>query len=284
MTELVGLLAIGQAIVFLAIAFAWMWAAKSFLDLRMRSVYDGDQEIAESQNLAIALRRSGLYLGVAIGMLGALSGAGSGFAADVVEMALEGGAMVVFLFIAQAITDAVVVPGIKNAEALRDGNVAVGLVEFGVSVATGLVAYGSFAGEGGGLPSAVVFFALGQLALIVLAVAYERMTPYHVVEGVRGGNVAAGLMLGGTLLAFGFILNSSLSGNFVGWTEDLLGFAASAGMGIVLLLLLQWPIDRLFLPGTTLRNEIETSPNPAAVAVAVAVKTALALVIGSVLL
>jgi uncharacterized membrane protein YjfL (UPF0719 family) len=277
-------LAIGQAIVFLAIAFAWMWAAKSFLDLRMRSVYDADREIAQSQNLAIALRRSGLYLGVAIGMLGALSGGGSGFAADVVEMALEGGAMVVFLFIAQAITDAVVVPGIKNAEALRDGNVAVGLVEFGVSVATGLVAYGSFAGEGGGLLSAVVFFALGQVALIVLAVVYERMTPYHVVEEVRGGNVAAGLMLGGMLLAFGFILNSSLSGNFVGWTEDLLGFAASAGMGIVLLLLLQWPIDRLFLPGTTLRNEIETSPNPAAVAVAVAVKTALALVISAVLL
>ena len=284
MTEFVGLLGIGQAIVFLAIAFGWMWAAKWFLDLRMRAVYDADREIAESQNLAIALRRSGLYLGVAIGMLGALSGSGASFGADVVEMVLEGAAMVVFLFIAQAITDAVVVPGIKNAEAVRDGNVAVGLVEFGVFVATGLVAYGSFTGEGGGLPSAIVFFTLGQLALILLAVVYERMTPYHVVEQVRGGNVAAGLMLGGMLLAFGFILNSSLSGSFVGWTEDLLGFAASAGMGIVLLLLMQWPIDRLFLPGTTLRNEIETSPNPAAVAVAVAVKTALALVISAVLL
>ena len=34
-------------------------------------------------------------------------------------------------------------------------------------------------------------------------------------------------------------------------------------MGIVLLLLLQWPIDRLFLPGTTLRVEIESDRNSA---------------------
>jgi uncharacterized membrane protein YjfL (UPF0719 family) len=281
MTEFV---AMGQALVFAAIAFLWMGVAKRFLDLRTRGLYDADREIAESQNLAISLRRGGLYLGVAIGMLGALAGGDVGFVADVVEMMIEGAVMVLFLFVAQWVTDAVVVPGINNAEALRDGNLGVGFVEFGVSVATGLIAYGSFAGEGGGLLSALVFFALGQLALIVLAVGYERMTPYHVLEEVRGGNAAAGLMLGGMLLAFGFILNSSLTGNFQGWTEDLLGFAVSASMGIVLLLLLQWPIDRFFLPGTSLRNEIETSPNPAAVAVAVAVKTALALVISAVLL
>ena len=101
---------------------------------------------------------------------------------------------------------------------------------------------------------------------------------------IQGGNVAAGLMLGGMLVAFGFVLNASLMGPFVGWTEDVLAFGASAGMGVVLLMLLQWPIDRLFLPGTTLRSEIEENRNPAAIAVAVAVKIALALVISAVLI
>jgi uncharacterized membrane protein YjfL (UPF0719 family) len=275
---------IGQAIAFSAIAFLWMWLAKLFTDVRMRSVYDADQQITEARNLAVGLRRAGMYLGVGIGMLGALSGGGGAFVPDATLMLVEGGVMVAFLFVAQRISDAVVVHGIANDEALRDGNVAVGLVELGISVATGLIAYGSFAGEGGGIVSAIVFFALGQLALLAMSLIYERITPYHVVDGVRGGNVAAGLMLGGMLLAFGFILQSSLAGPFVGWSEDLLGFGASAAMGIVLLLLLQWPIDRLFLPGTTLREEIETEPNPAAVAVAVAVKIALALVISAVLI
>lgn len=273
-----------QGIAFAAVAFAWMWLAKLVSDARIRSVFDPNQEIEEAQNLAVAARRAGLYVGIAIGMLGALAGGGGEFLTDLLELVLEGAAVVAFLFVAQYLTDVVVIHGIRNNEALRDGNVAVGVVELGISIATGLIAYGSFAGEGGGLGSAVVFFALGQVALLVLAVVYERITPYRVVEEVRDGNVAAGLMLSGMLVAFGFILNASLMGPFVGWTEDVLAFATSAGMGVVLLMLLQWPIDRLFLPGTTLRKEIEETRNPAAIAVTVAVKIALALVISAVLL
>ncbi len=278
------LIGFGQGIVFAAIALAWMWLAKLFSDVRIKSVFDPDAQIQEHQNLAVSLRRAGLYLGVSIGMLGALSGGGTDFATDVVEMLYEGAAVVAFLFLAQFAADVVIVHGIKNREALRDGNVAVGLVEMGISVATGLIAFGSFAGEGGGIASALVFFALGQIALILMAVAYERVTPYRVVEGVRDGNVAAGLMLAGMLVAYGFILNSSLMGPFTDWAQDLTSFAASTGMGLVLLLLLQWPIDRLFLPGKTLRELIETDRNAAAVAVAVAVKIALALVISAVLI
>ncbi len=274
----------GQGIVFAAIAFVWMWLAKFLSDLRIKSVYHPDEQIQEHQNLAVSLRRAGLYLGVSIGMLGALSGGGEGFKTDVFEMLLEGAAVVGFLFVAQFAADVVVIRGIKNSEALRDGNVAVGLVEMGISVATGLIAFGSFAGEGGGVVSALVFFALGQLALIAMVVAYERITPYQVVAGVREGNVAAGLMLAGMLVAYGFILNSSLMGPFTGWTQDLISFGASTGMGLVLLLVLQWPIDRLFLPGKTLREAIETDRNTAAIAVAVSVKIALALVISAVLI
>ncbi len=273
-----------QAVTFAAVAFAWMWVAKQVTDLRMRGVYLADEQIQNAGNLAVSMRRAGLYLGVSIGMLGALSGGGGGFADDLVEMMLEGAVMVAFLYLALAISDLVVIHGIRNDEALRDGNVAVGLVELGISLATGLVAYGSFAGVGGGIASAIVFFVLGQGALLLMTWTYEQVTPYRVVEGVRAGNVAAGLMLGGMLLAFGFILNASLVGPFHGWLRDVTAFGVSAAMGIVLLLLFQWPVDRLFLPQSSLQEQIEGSPNAAAVAVAVAVKIALALVIGAVLL
>jgi uncharacterized membrane protein YjfL (UPF0719 family) len=282
MTELA--IGAGQALVYATLAFFFMWIAKRLLDLRMRPLYDADREIAESGSWAISLREGGFYLGIAIGMLGALSGQAGSFAFDLLWMAVEGGMVVVFLFVAQAIAGAVVVPGVRNSEAVRDGNVAVALVELGISLATGLVAYGSFAGEGGGLVSALVFFFLGQLALILLTLLYEYITPYDVIAGVRAGNVASGLMLGGMLLAFGFILEASLAGSFNGWVEDLASFGFSATFGIALLLLLRAPIDALFLPGTTLIEAIETSPNPPAVAVAVSVKIALAVIIGAVLL
>jgi len=281
MAQLVGF---GQGVVFAAIAFALMWIAKQISDFVVRDDFDADVEIEEHSNLALGLRRAGLYLGLAIGLLGALAGGSEDFASDVIEMLTEGVAIVVFLFVAQVLTDRLVIHGISNRQALRDGNVAVAVAELGVYIATGLIAYGSFAGEGGGILAGLVFFAVGQLALLALATIYERVTPWSVIECIRDGNAAAGLMLAGMLVAFGFILHASLLGPFTGWVEDLLAFALSAGMGIVLLLLLQWPIDRLFLPGTSLRQEIETDRNAAAVSVAAAVKLALALVISAVLI
>jgi uncharacterized membrane protein YjfL (UPF0719 family) len=278
------LLALGEGVVFALIVFLWMWVAKRVADLRVRRVFDADREIEQSANTAVALRRAGLYLGLAVGMGGALAGWGGSFQASVIELLIEGAVLTVLLIVALELTDRVVIHGIRNDEAVRDGNVAVGLVELGVSVATGLVALGSFAGEGGGLASAIVFFFLGQAALLVLALAYEQITPFSVIDDVRQGNAAAGLMLGGILVAFGFILRASIAGPSHGWAEDLTGFGFSAVAGLVLLLLLNWPVDRIFLPGLALRDAIETQRNIAAVSVAVAVKIALALVIAAVLI
>jgi len=278
------LLAIAQGLAYAAVVFAFLYLAKRIADIRVRSQYDADREIDAGMNLAIALRRSGLYLGLAIGMLGALSGGGGGFTRDLIELAIEGAAVTVFLWIAQALSDVVVVHGISNDEGVREGNVAIGLVEFGSFVATGLIAFGAFAGEGGGIAGALAFFALGHIALLIMIRVYEQLTPFGVIEQIRGGNPAAGLMLGGMLVALGFILSASIAGPELGWAVDLQGFALSASMGIALLLLMQWPIDRLFLPATTLRQEIETDRNAAAIAVAVAVKIALALVISAVII
>lgn len=285
MTEMgIKLLALGEGVVFALIVFGWMWVAKRVSDLRVGSVFDADREIEEAANPAVGLRRAGLYLGLAVGMGGALAGWGESFQASVIELLIEGAVLTVLLGIALQLTDRVVIRGIRNDEAVRDGNVAVGLVELGVSLATGLVALGSFTGEGGGLVSAVVFFFLGQAALLALALAYEQATPFSVLDDVREGNAAAGLMLGGMLVAFGFILRASIAGPSLGWAADLTGFGFSALAGLLLLLLFNWPIDRIFLPGLSLREAIESQGNIAAVAVAVAVKIALALVIAAVLI
>ena len=121
------------------------------------------------------------------------------------------------------------------------------------------------------------------MRLVAMIVVYERITPYSVIQEVRDGNPAAGLMLGGMLVALAFILNASLVGPALGWAADLQGFGVSAAMGMGLLLALQWPIDRVFLPATSIREHIETQRNVAAVGVMVAVKIALALVISAVL-
>ena len=273
----------GSGIAYAVIAFFFMWLAKKLADTRVADEFDANHEIEEKNNEALALRRGGLYLAIAIGMLGALSGPSTGFWRDVQELAIDGAVVTVFLFAAFYINNWIVVHGIDNDEAVRNQNNAVGIVELGSYVATGLIAYGSFSGEGGGIWSAVVFFALGQLALLIIVAIYEFITPFNVIDNVRRGNTAAGLMLAGMIVALAFVISASITGDSQGWSQDLTSFGASAGMGIILLMLFTKPIDMLFLPGTSIRTEIEQDRNVAAIMVTVGVRLALALIIGAVI-
>lgn len=247
-----------------------------------------DYQIEEASNLAVALRRCGLSVGFGFGLAGVVSGGVVRFSAgmDAVlrnmgELAGYCALLLVFLFLAQIIADRVVLHSINNTVEIKNGNVAVGLAECGIFIATGLIAYGSFNGEGGGWHTALAFFGMGQAALIVFAALYEWATPFKIVEQIRQSNTAAGLLLGGTLITLGIILCFAISGPFVGWREGLVGFAVSAGVGIVLLIPFQILIDKVFLPHTTLKIEVERDRNVAACAVTVCLQVALAIMIGS---
>jgi uncharacterized membrane protein YjfL (UPF0719 family) len=264
----------------------FMWLAKMVFDLTTMSHYDPNYEIEENSNLAVGLDRAGLYLGIAIGMYGSVSsGVSHSFLQDSQALAVDGVMIVVFTLISRFLTNRVIIANIANQTALKQGNVAVGLVEASGYIATGLIMYGSVTGEGGAWWSIIVWFALGQLALLILVYLYEWMTPYKVVDNIKKGNVAAGLMLGGIMVAMGFILKGAISGPSLGWVMDLEAFAISLVNSIVLLLVIfHQLVDRIFLPGTTIKTEIERDQNSAAIAVVVSVKVAMALFISAIVL
>lgn len=245
-------------------------------------------QIEEKSNLAAALRCCGVSVGFGLGLAGVVHGgvthfeAGWGAVLDSTTTLLFNCVLIlVFLFIAEFIVEKIILRRVHNTSELQGGNVAVGLAEFGTFIATGLIAFGSFSGDGGGWQSSVGFFAAGQLVLVLFALIYEAATPFNIIDEIEKGNAAAGLILGGTLVALGVILCFAVSGPFVGWVPGLTAFAACALIGVVLLIPAQVLIDKAFLPNTTLKIEIERDKNVAATAVTVCAQVALAIMIGA---
>ena len=247
-----------------------------------------DHQIEEKSNLAVALRKCGLGVGFGLGLAGVVSG-GVARLSDGWEAVLNNtgeilaycAALLVFFFIAQLLAERVVLGHLHNAQELYQGNLAVGFAEFGILVATGLIAYGSFHGEGGGWETSLAFFAMGQVALVAFAFLYEWVTPFDCLGEIKANNTAAGLILGGTLMSLGVVLGFAVSGPFTGWAEGITGFAVSGAVGMVLLVIFQWLIDKAFLPNTTLKIEVERDRNVAASSVTVCAQLALAIMIGS---
>ena len=66
-------------------------------------------------------------------------------------------------------------------------------------------------GLGQGLPLLLLHFVVTLLLLALGVFCYTRITPFHEEQVVRGGNIAAGIVLGGTIVAFAIPLGATLA-------------------------------------------------------------------------
>ncbi len=286
------LASLGQGLMYVILGVFFIWLVKKVDDWRTRE-FDDDVEI-DNGNVAVGLRRAGLYLGIAIALSGAMGGASKGFFPDLFQLLIDGLIITGFMFSSRFVNDYIMLGNISNdGECVKiiitpegkkiKGNSAVGMVEAGMSVATGFILNGAISGTGGtlieGIASAVLFFILGQMALLIFGFLYELTTPFNVRSEIQNNNLAAGIGLGGTLMAFGIILMASLSGPFTGWAHDILSFCLYTVYGIIMLLVFKTIIGKLLLPTTTIAVEIKEDRNVAAMIVVECAINAVAIII-----
>jgi uncharacterized membrane protein YjfL (UPF0719 family) len=267
---------------FLAVAFAIFILAHRFCAYRIEKTNNVsvDEHIISGNNTALALRFSSFALATALGLCGPLSAPSAGFLRDLASFAFTGVVLLALLCIAFAILDRVVLPSLNNTQAILDGNTAVGFVEAGGGLATGFILRSAFSGQGS-LLSGVVFFLLGQLALVLFLKLLERLSPFDDQNEIAQGNQALGLHLGSMLVCLSLILASAISGDFSAWGQDLWAFSLAAIRGMILLLAGCYLTDKVFLAKTTLTQEIARDKNAAAVIADMGVKLGLALIIAA---
>lgn len=224
--------------------------------------YKINEELTQKDNLAISLTMCGYYFGVMAVFVGALYGPTHGFEQDLM---LVGGYSIlglIFLNISRYINDKVILRKFCNIEQLtKKHNTAVGAVQFGTYVATGLVAAGAVTGTGGGIITAIVFFILGQASLLIFSLIYDLFVPYCIHEQLEKKNVAAGAALGGTLIALGIIVLNGVSGDFIDWETNLTNLAIVNATAFFFLPVVRIVMDKLVIPGDDLSHEIIEDKN-----------------------
>ncbi len=249
-----------------------------------------------SGNVAVSIQRLGYSFGCAMAMLTAIEHVhAAGFLVTAGEILLYGAIASAFVFIASVVNDKIITDEVDdNAEIRERGNVSVAVVDASAAIATGFITAASFSTNGESPWFApVVFFVLGQAALIASAKLFMK------VSGIQSswflglsserspiksvGNLAAGISLGGMLIATGITLRNAISGPFVGWTEDLLSFAASYAVGMAVLFSVTVFVPRLFFGNARQRYGDEIFRNNAAFSLFTATfKIILALAVGMV--
>jgi uncharacterized membrane protein YjfL (UPF0719 family) len=244
--------------------------------------YSLTAELVKRDNVALGISVGGYFLATAIIFVGATTGPSKGFLMDLVAVGGYSVLGIVFLNTARVTLDKLILTRFATLkEIVEDRNCGVGAVRAGVYIATGLIAAGAVSGQGGGVLTAIVFFVLGQLCLVVFARLYDLITPYNLQHELESDNVAAGVAFGGTLVAIGIITADAVAGDFVAWGPSLLWFAQVVVIGMVVLPIVRFLMDRLVITGEALNQEIVEDRNIAAGLLEMTVAIAFAMVIAA---
>ena len=248
--------------IYLISAFVLFWIGKLVKDLTTTS-YSVREELVEKDNVALGVAMAGYYFGLILAIGGTLSGPSQGLENDLIDIGIYGLLAIILLNLSRLVNDGLILHGFKiRDELIDDQNAGTGVVIAATYIATGLVIFGAVSGEIGGIVTTVIFWALGQAALILAGLVYEWVTPYSIHDEIEKDNVAAGVAFAGALVGIGIIVFHASAGDFISWTINLQDFAIEVVAGLILLPIVRFISDVILLPGQKLTDEIANQEHP----------------------
>jgi len=250
------------AIIYIFSAFVLFLIGKVVHDGINRS-YRLNEELVKKDNFALAIAMIGYYMGLILSIGGVIAGPSAGLVEDIIDILIYGPLSIILMNISAVVNDKFILYKFNNVkELIEDQNVGTGVIECAVYLATGMIIFGSISGEDGSVITAIAFWALGQIALILTGLLYNFITPYDIHHHIEKDNVAVGVSFAGAIIAVGNIIRHSVSGDFLSWNENLTTFISFVVLGFIFLPVIRVLTDRVLLPGEKITDELVNQEKP----------------------
>ena len=251
-----------SAITYLVSAFLLFYVGKLVYQLFNRKINMKD-ELVEKDNFSFAIAHAGYFVGLLLAVGSAIIGPSNGLVQDLIDIFIYGILAIILLNISLVINDKVILRKFSlTKEIVTDRNEGIGVVQAANAIATGLIIMGAVSGEGGGILTALVFWAIGQVVIIITTRVYNWITPFDIHEQLEKDNVAVGIGYAGAVVALGNLIRFGLMGDFHSWTVTLESVGFEVVIGLILLPLVRFLTDKILLPGQKLTDELlQEKPN-----------------------
>lgn len=248
---------LGLALLEIAIGFGIFWVGQFAYQKIFRRI-DLNLELFVRDNPAVAIALVGYYLGIVLALAGALDKQAATWQ-DQLLLFVSYGASVILLMLAGAwVGDRLILRRCDCArEVLEEQNVGAASAEAGLQVANGLILSAALGGQSGTWVVGLVCWLIGLGVLILVSRLYPRVAKYNVFgEICKRNNPAAGVALGGLLVATGNIVRVAFTPEFENWAQSFLQYGVLLGVCLLALALIRWIADLVLVPGVKISDEI----------------------------
>ncbi len=251
------------ALVYLAVSFVLFLVGKKVYQLIHKDI-DLDHELVEKDNLAFSFAHVGYYVGLVIVISAVYAGDGVDHIVDnIIDISIYGLLAIVLLNVSMIISDKVVLRKYSvKKEIIEDQNVGLGVIEGAVCIANGLIISGVIAENQDNFIGILLFWLFAQVALMLVALVYNAITPYDIHEHIEKDNVAVGIGFAGAIVAIGNLIRFGAQMEAESWMMVGENLLFETGIGLLLLPIARILTDKILLPKRKLVDEIINQEHP----------------------
>lgn len=250
-----------QLVIYLVLSIILLAIAKLLND--WISPYDLNDQLTAADNKAIGLAFTGYFISIVIIIHSVLSaGTTKGLWADIIDTSFWSLIGIALLQVSRFVNNKWLLHKFDVwKELLSDKNVGAGAIQCGAYIGSAFMIKAALYGNEEttflfSFISAVVYFAIGQIAFILLSILYQRISTFDLHKEIENDNIAVGVGFGMTLIAAGILL----SGYLIKY-DSFLGLALWFMCGAFFFVVGRYLIDKIILPNASLDAEISEDRN-----------------------
>ena len=252
------------SILYLVLGFTLFYVGKLVFQLVNKGI-NVNHELVEKDNLAFALTNVGYYIGLLLAIGAAMSNEhfGTHIWRNLLDVSIMGGLAIILLNISAIINDKFILRKFSTRkEIIEDQNAGTGIIEAANYIATGLILNGVLRDNSEAYYEVVILFVIAQIAMVLVSLLYNAITPYDVHEHIEKDNVAVGVGFAGAMIAIANLIAYGVSLESNTWIEVGEILILETGVGLLILPLVRFVTDKILLPGQNLTDEIINQEHP----------------------
>ncbi|TFG97443.1 MAG: DUF350 domain-containing protein [Calditrichales bacterium] len=214
-------------------------------------------QLPEKDNPALAFAVTGYYLGLTFIIGGAIHTAGSGLLTNTIQLVFYGLIGIILLNLSSMVNDKLILRKFANLKmVVVDRNTGTGVVVGANYLANGIIMFGALSGPGSTLATAIVFWLIGQITLIIAVTIYDLITPFELQAEIEKDNIAVSISVAGVLIGIGLLIASAINVEFISWSDHFSRIGYYFAGGVIMLPVLRFISDKTILAGRRLTDEL----------------------------